>query len=761
MHRVKYIPWLWVFAVTLLGLVFHYGFNEDALANVTWVIAALPILIWLAVDIAKSLRRGDLGVDLIAALAIIGALLLDESLAAAVIALMYASGQSLEQYAANRAKRELTALLTRAPDLAERYANDALETVPVEKVKPKDRLLIKTGAVLPVDGFVSGTSAILDESSLTGESLPVTRNQGEAVSSGTLNIGPPFDLEVAHDVNNSAYAGIIRLVKEAQTGKAPFTRMADRYALWFIPLTLIVSGATWFFSGDPVRALAVLVVATPCPLILAAPIAIVSGISASARNGFLIKNGATLEALAQTQRIILDKTGTITTGKPRLVSIEGNGRYTSEKLLQFAASLEQTSFHAVSSSIVESAKQRNLSLTIPDNVAETPGSGLCGEIDSKQVVVGQPQWVLPQAHAGEWIDPLLKQASNEGRMLVLIAIDQQVVGALVLQDEVRTDTPRALRNLRMVGIQSLSMASGDQKEIAESIGFALGMNQVYGNLKPEDKVEIVRKESQQGTTLMVGDGINDAPALAIADIGVAMGASGASASSEAADAVLLVDRIEILADGVRIARRSHNIARQSVIIGMVLSVGAMLFASLGYLTPLEGAVLQEGIDVLVILNALRALRLPESQPSIIGEEQERKLQKEHVDLQPVLENIRQLADRLASHDEVRGAELSALAELLKQKLIPHEQEDERQLHPRLAQQMSGSDPMAMLSRTHQEILYLCRGYLNQLAAIESGVPDNTQRQSLARTLYSLGAILELHFAQENELYKLLATKRMA
>lgn len=757
MHRLKHVMLLWVFLATLFGVVAFYVFDETNLAEKAWILGIVPILVWVVWDIIKSLRHKNLGVDLIAALAIASALLLNEYLAAAVITLMYASGQSLEQYAANRANRELTALLSRVPTVADRYANGTLERVAVAELQPGDRLVIKTGAVLPVDGYVFGSTATLDESSMTGESLPVTRTEGQAASSGTLNVGQPFDLVAVHDAAGSTYAGIVRLVEEAQKGKAPFTRMADRYALWFIPLTLMVAGGAWLFSGDPVRALAVLVVATPCPLILAAPIAMVAGISAAARQGLLIKNGAALEALANSERIILDKTGTLTTGNPRLIDIETDGRLSHEQILQLAASLEQASFHVVSSAIVESAKQRNLSLLIPKQVKDVAGKGVLGVLNDQQVMIGQPSWVLDSESTPEWVASLLKRSSHNGQMLLLVSVDYQVRGALILQDEIRTDTPRALRSLRASGIQSLSMASGDQLDIANSIGHALGMDHVYAGLHPDDKVKIVRQERQQGITMMVGDGVNDAPALAIADIGVAMGAGGAGASSEAADAVLMVERVDVLADGLRIARRSQAIAKQSVVVGMSLSIIAMLFAALGYLTPLVGALLQEGIDVLVIINALRALRLPVGHDKILNVEQQEKLQKEHADLQSTLDQIRQLADRLASQQNVTTEEMTELARLIEQKLIPHEQIDERQLHPELAHKMVGNDPMAMLSRTHGEILQLCNQYLS----LVNQPQDEPQRNAMIGVLYSLSAILKLHFAQENELYSLLASNRQA
>ncbi|MBD3754998.1 MAG: HAD-IC family P-type ATPase [Gammaproteobacteria bacterium] len=382
-----------------------------------------------------------------------------EFLVAAIISLMYVGGQVLEKYAANRAQRELTALLNRVPSRAEIYRGDGLQSVPVEQVKPGDRLLIKSGMVLPVDGYVAAGKAILDESSLTGEFLPVTLENGQAASSGTLNVGAPFDLIAVHDAADSRYSEVIRLVKEAQESKSSFTRMADRYALWFVPLTLLIAGIAWWYSADPVRALSVLVVATPCPLILAAPIAIVSGISAAAKRGVLLKNGAVLEVLSKVERIIFDKTGILTTRHPRLVEIETDGELSREEVLRLAASLEQLSFHSVSHSIVEEAKQRGLMLAMPLEVEEVAGSGIKGIVNQRAVMIGQPEWVLAGMNPSDWVRKLMERSHNQGIMLILLALDKDVRGVLLLQDEIRFDSPITLRSLRSAGAESLAMAS--------------------------------------------------------------------------------------------------------------------------------------------------------------------------------------------------------------------------------------------------------------------------------------------------------------
>lgn len=748
-------------AAAVLGGGIAWLLGQHEIAGQLWMLATVPVLAWLLVDSVRRLRRGELGVDPVALLAIVAALWLRQDLVAAVIALMYASGQALEHYASRRARAELAQLLARTPSEVHRYRDGQLQVVPVADVRPGDRLLIKAGAVLPVDGRLLAATAtsvavaLLDESSLTGESIPVSHRDGDVLASGTLNVGGPFDLVALRDANSSTYAGVVRLVTQAQAEKAPFTRMADRYALWFVPLTLSIAGLSWLLSGDPVRALAVLVVATPCPLILAAPVAIVSGISAAARRGVLIKNGAALEALAGARRLLLDKTGTLTTGRARLLDVQTDGELDAMQLLQLAASVDQVSPHPASTSIVQTARDRKLALEFPVDVAEAAGSGIAGTVQGKRVQLGQPAWVLANADQPQWVERLLAGSRNDGSMVVLVAVDGKVRGALLLQDEIRADTPRALRALRAAGIDRLVMLSGDRADVAESIGNALGLDEVLAERGPEDKVDAVRAERQLGVTLMIGDGINDAPALAMADVGIAMGARGAGASAEAADVVLMVDRLDRLAEGLLIARRARQIARQSVLAGMTMSLLAMVVAAFGGLTPLAGAILQELIDIAVIGNALRALRGVAIPTRLLAPGEQEHLRDEHARLQDVLDEVRRTADSLVPDAVDQPARLQRLVQQLNSELLPHERAEERELYPRLARAMSGDDPLAMLSRTHREIMHLCRLFAAQVELLAGGVPDEAQRQSLRRLLYGLDAILRLHFAQENELYDAL------
>jgi heavy metal translocating P-type ATPase len=576
-------------------------------ADIAWAAAVVFALIPLGISVARDLLHRETGVDLIALLAMAGSLVLGQYLAGAVVGLMLSGGQSLERYASARARRELTALLARSPRTVHRYERGGLSSPEIGEVRKGDRLLVKPGEVVPVDGVITSQGAVLDEAALTGESRPAERPMGDTVHSGVVNAGAPFDMRALTTAEQSTYAGIVRLVREAQTSKAPFVRLADRYAMWFLPLTLGVAALAWAISGSPVRALAVLVVATPCPLILAAPVAIVAGISRAASRGIIVKGGGALETLARARTLVFDKTGTLTTGSPRVSSVETFGALTADDLLRAAASLDQVSLHVYAGGIVIAAKARNLDLEFPTGVREHAGRGIEGVVAGRHIALGQARWLsggrpLPEAAAG-----LRQRTALGGVAAVYIAVDGAITGALVIEDPVRADTPETLRRLRRVGINRIVLLSGDRPDVSQAVGRSLGADIVLSEHTPEQKVQAVFNERARGVTVMVGDGINDAPALAAADVGIAMGARGATASSEAADAVIVVDRLDRVVEAVLIARRARHIAVQSVLAGMALSGFGMVLAAFGVLPPVAGAFFQEAIDVAVILNALRAL----------------------------------------------------------------------------------------------------------------------------------------------------------
>lgn len=740
----------------LCGLGLLWGGNQE-LAQWVWRGGSVPALALLSYDTLRALARREAGIDMLALISIGGAIVLEEYLAGAVIAVMVVSGRTLESFAQRRAGREMSALLARAPRTANLLKNGGITQIPLDQVITLDKLLVRSGDTVPVDGSLTSAIAVLDESMLSGESSPIERRKGDSLRSGVLNVGAPFEMLATSSAEESTFSGIIRLVSAAQNSKSPASRLADRYALWFIPLSLGLAGLAWFLSGTPVRALSVLVVATPCPLILSVPIAIVSGMSICAKRGVLIKDGGTLEQLAQANVLFFDKTGTLTGGQARLVSIKTNDNVDPNMVLGIAASMDQMSGHVIASAVVIAARDRGLSLSIPTSVQEHGGAGLSGLLDGKQIAIGSYEFVSARAKSAEWAQVFLKDIAEDGGVAVFVSIDGEITGALHLADQIRLETPRALRLLRRAGIKRIVMLTGDNQQIATTIGTAVGVDEVLAEQTPGGKQAAIESGRILGTTVMVGDGVNDAPALAAADVGVAMGARGAAASSEAADVVLLVDRIDRLAEALHTARLTRSIALQSVVAGMGLSAVAMLIAAFGYIPPLYGALLQELIDIAVILNALRALNIAPLRVShhSLSAAQLQILRDDHITLTPVLDHLTYFAIRLngIAPNQVRQAAVE-LDAILQEKLFPHERSDDIDVYPVVAELLGGDDPMSAMSRTHREIFELGRRLKRIIEAIPADGSAKTETiAELQRVLYSLDAILRLHFAQEEEIYK--------
>jgi heavy metal translocating P-type ATPase len=569
------------------------------------------MLIPLGFDAMRTLLRRDLGVDLIALLAMAAALALGEAVAGAVVGLMLAGGNALEAYASGRARRELRLLIERAPRVALVHGADGIAEIPVDEVAEGDVVLVRSGEVIPVDGVVVGGTAVVDEAALTGEPLPSSIPAGGSVRSGSVNAGAPFDVHAVRPAAESAYAAMVRMVEGAQREKAPFARLADRYAGVFLPVTLLVAGGAWGVSGDAVRALAVLVVATPCPLILAAPVALVAGMSRAAHRGVVVKGAGVMERLGAARTVLLDKTGTLTLGEPVVERVVSFASRSEAELLALAATLEQISTHVVGAAIVRAAHERALPLGFPFGAREIPGEGVEGRVDGTLVQVGGAHWLASQGASGLERGNEILAGSSNGHAVGFVAVSHVVEGAIVLADTVRPDAAAMIEALRRAGVSNVVMATGDRAEAAEEISRRLGIDRVYARQGPADKVALVRAlqaSPETSPVVMVGDGINDAPALAAADVGIAMGSAGATVASETADAVVLVDRVDRVADAIHFGRRSLAIARQSVLAGMGLSLVAMVVAAFGLIPPVFGAILQEGIDVAVIANALRALR---------------------------------------------------------------------------------------------------------------------------------------------------------
>ena len=610
-HRSRVLAGIAAVSIVVGGALYLAG--EHGAAQAVWGAAVALLAAELAFEVVRTvIVDHHMGVDTIALVAMVGALALGQEFAGIIIGLMFSGGATLEDIASTRARRELTALIQRAPKVAQLRVGDGLEQVPVAQVKTGDVVVVRTGEVVPVDGTVVGAEAVVDTSTLSGEPLPVTIGPGMAVLSGSANAGSPFDVRADKPAAQSAYAALVRLVEQAQAHRAPFVRMADRYAGFFLPATLILAGLAWAISGDPVRALAVVVVATPCPLILAAPIALVCGLSRAARYGVIVKGAGAIETLGQARTVLFDKTGTLTVGTPDVRDVVPYRDHRPADLLASAASVDRMSAHVLGEALVRAATDSGLALSAATHVREEPGQGIQAVIDGQTVAVGSRAFMRSAGiPADEIASAVVLRGHGSGEAHVLVGIDGHIGGVIVMADELRADADRIVERLRAEGIRHVAMASGDRRSVAERIGRQLGVDRVYSEQSPEEKLEIVRRlreDPELRPVIMVGDGVNDAPALALADLGIAMGVAGATVSSETADAVITVDRIDRVADAVHTGRRSLHIARQSVLAGMGLSLAAMVVAAAGYLPPVAGALFQEVIDLAVILNALRALR---------------------------------------------------------------------------------------------------------------------------------------------------------
>lgn len=756
----RLVPWV-LLAITLLALTaggVAWLVGARTVADACWiagtVAAIVPALWW----VIAAVRSGRLGVDVLAVLSLVGALAVREYLAGALIGVMLATGQALDAAAARRATKDLRALLDRVPRTARRRAADGVEVVGLEAIVVGDVVIVGPGEVLPVDGVVLSESAVIDDSALTGESVHVRLAQGEPIRSGSLNAGGGLEMRASDTAADSTYAGIVRLARQAAAESAPVVRIADRVAAWFLPLALGVAGLAWLFSGTLERAVAVLVVATPCPLLLAAPVAIVSGLSRTSRIGVLVRGGGALETLGRATTLVLDKTGTLTTGRPRGTDVVVAPGRTVDDILGLAASADQMSPHVLAAAIVDEARLRGVPLRMPTSVSEEAGTGVTATVDGHLVAVGN---LALDGELPGWAAAVLSRASLDGAVIAWVRVDGELAGAILLTDPLRPDAPRTLRRLRAAGMTRLVMLTGDQPAPAEQIGTVLGLDEVAARQTPVDKVAKVRAERERAVTAMVGDGVNDAPALAAADVGIAMGARGSTASSEAADIVLTTDRLDRLADAKVIARRSRVIAVQSAAVGMGLSLVAMGFAAFGWLPPAFGALLQEGIDVAVILNALRALRGDHTGPPPLTHDAEdlvRRFSSEHDRMRDDLSILRTTAQQLAGgQSEAAMASLRAADSFLQDRLLPHEDAEDSALYPALAAPLGSPEATATMSRMHAEIHRLARRlHLHREMAEEAGTVRADQADDLLACLYGLYALLCLHFVQEEENFFVLA-----
>lgn len=612
---VRNYPVVAATVVVLAVVLILWGTGADTPAQWIASLYTLGIVGITGYGMVQDIRRGHYGLDILAVIAMLATVAVGEYIASLIIVLMLSGGEALEDYAAGRAKGELDALLDRAPQIAHRLPSGAdtggnpasgkpaaelAEDIPATEVAVGDILLIKPSEVVPVDGVLLSPAAAFDESSLTGESIPVSRSAGDTVMSGSVNGTHAVRIQATATTANSQYQRIVALVQEASESKAPVVRLADRFAVPFTIVSLLIAGIAWAVSGDPVRFAEVLVLATPCPLLIAAPVAFMGGMSRSARHGIIVKGGATLEQLAEARSAAFDKTGTLTYGRPELVSVNPVNGFTSDELLGLAASAEQYSSHVLAASVLASAEERGLPVQPAETAQEVATNGVEARIGGRTVRVGKRRFI-------EEVDPATRAADlAPGQMVVYLSVDGRFAGTLILSDTARENAAATLERLRALGIRETVMLTGDGAATAESMARAVGITDVRAELLPEDKVKAVAALPVR-PVIMVGDGVNDAPVLAAADVGIAMGARGSTAASESADAVIVADDISKVATAMDISKRTMRVALGSIWLGIILSVVLMLVAAFGYIPAVAGALTQELVDLATILNALRAL----------------------------------------------------------------------------------------------------------------------------------------------------------
>lgn len=594
-----------VFAVA--GLVVRVAIPDARWGERAWLaglaITGAPV-VWRTM---RHLVAGHFATDVVATLAIVTSLVLQQPLAGLIVVLMQTGGEALERYAEGRASRAVRALEEQAPRTAHRMIDGHIQDLAVDSIEVGDQLLVRPGELIPCDATIVEGQSLIDASRLTGEPLPIDAKNGTRLLSGMLNGEGSLIVRATAIARESQYARIVELVRSAEATKAPLQRLADRYAVWFTPVTLVVSIASWLLSGDPTRALAVLVVATPCPLILATPVAIIGGINRAASRQIVVRNGGALERLERVDVAVFDKTGTLTIGQPTVARVIARAPFSEREVLRLAAAVEQHSGHRLARPVVEAAMALGGQLPAPIRVHEAAGQGVTGEVDGHRVVVGGRGFVEASLATANGADP----DSGGAGLRAYVAVDGALAGTLEYADRLRPSASTVIEDLRRLGVRRTLLLSGDSQVNSTAVAHAVGIDEALGDLLPTDKVARVAALSQPGTrVLMVGDGTNDAPALERADVGIALAGHGGGIATEAADVVVLIDDLARVAEAVAIGQRTMRIAKQSIWVGLALSGTAMLFAAGGAIAPVIGALLQEGIDVAVILNALRASAPP-------------------------------------------------------------------------------------------------------------------------------------------------------
>lgn len=583
-------------SVGIIALILQFGFHQQLAAQLIITLWGSLMALSMLVEMIKTLRSGKYGVDLLAITAIVATLAVSEYWAGLVVLIMLTGGDSLEDYAAKRANTELKALLDNSPRTAHRLIGEKLTDIAVEDATVGDQLVVKPGELVPVDGHLIQGTALFDESSLTGESKPVEKSVGDDVMSGAVNGDNAVTMVVDKLAIDSQYQQLVKLVKESESRPAKFVRLADRYAVPFTLVAYVIAGIAWVISGDPHRFAEVLVVASPCPLILAAPVALVSGMSRTSRNGIVVKTGDMLEKMSTAKTAAFDKTGTITSGQLAVNQIVPQADFTAEQILHLAASAEQNSSHILARSLVKYVSDAPLSPAT--SLEEVTGNGITATVDGYEVKVGKLKFVDPDT-----------QHQSLAQTAIYVAINDVYAGYVTFIDNVRPEAADTLKALHAEGVKNVMMLTGDQQVIADNIAEKVGIDTVAADLLPADKIKHLKNVPvTERPVIMVGDGVNDAPSLAVADVGIAMGAHGSTAASESADVVILKDDLSRVVTAIQIAKDTMQVAKQAVWIGIAICTILMLIASTGIIPALFGAMLQEVVDTVSILWALRALR---------------------------------------------------------------------------------------------------------------------------------------------------------
>jgi heavy metal translocating P-type ATPase len=559
----------------------------------------------------RGLLRGKFAADIIASMTVVTALALGHPIVGLVIVIMQTGGEALERMAGARATNALRALQESAPTQAHRIIGNTVEDVAVSKMEKGDLILVRPGEIVPCDGEVVTGTSHLDTATLTGEPIPRKVTPGSTVMSGSINQEGPLRVRTTAVAEESQFAKIVALVREAQSSKAPLQRIADRFAIWFTPATVVVCTIAYLISGEWERVLAVLAIATPCPLILATPVAILGGMNTSARRQILVRNGGALEALARATAVVFDKTGTITIGQPKVSRVVAVDSISESEVLRLASSVEQGSGHLLARTVVSEARERGVLADAATSVVEAPGRGVEGEIDGYRVAVGARSFIGERYPGTRELIGDLDSRNDPSNLRAYVTVDGELAGLVEYGDMMREGIAELVMSLRKSGVRHVVLLSGDRAETVREIARQAGIDDARGDMLPGDKVEVVRRLVHDGeSVIMMGDGTNDAPALGTATVGIALASHGRGIATEAADVILLADDPSRVLDAIQISRRTMRIARQSIWFGLGVSAIGMLFAAAGAIVPLAGAAIQEVVDLGVILNALRASRSP-------------------------------------------------------------------------------------------------------------------------------------------------------